>query len=65
MPRPLVLSALLVALAVHAGCGRFPDPAEDVPPAGLRFQPVPGTMAESDESLGLSPSAAVDPFRNP
>lgn len=65
MSRTLTLPVLLVALTVHAGCERPFAPDEELPPAGLRIQPVPGTMVEAEDPLRLPAAVSADPLRNP
>jgi hypothetical protein len=64
MSRALALTALIVALA-SAGCDRLLTPEEDLQPAGLRLQPVPGAAVEPDESFRLPPAAPSNPVENP
>ncbi len=65
MSRTLALSASLLLLAGLAGCERRFGPAEDQPPAGLRIQPVPGTVVDAEDPLRLPPAASTDPLRMP
>ena len=64
MSRTLALSTLIVALAT-AGCDRLFAPEDDLQPAGLRLQPMPGAAVEPDESFRLPPAAPSDSLRNP